>query len=258
MGGNNTKEESYIYNNKNILFHFKMNNKNDQDSPFNFRDSPIECVYIISGKDFNNIINYLKELNKDNNILDNEKEESEGKNTNKINNVFNPEDIHFYTELKELKDTSKNELDYCIIKEDILKVLKIDNDLYKDKNVSYFVFGQKHFLLFKDNEFLEIKKNVNVDSILSDENVDVEMKLENSKKSLIKKLILLYANEKNINNMLKTNIKDEYDFNEYYLINKQWIENFKYKCSYKIISKKLDEMNLNLSYKGYVLNSEIL
>ena len=56
--------------------------------------------------------------------------------------------------------------------------------------------------------------------------------------------------------MLKTNIKDEYDFNEYYLINKQWIEDFKNKCLYKNISKKLDEMNLNLSYKGYVLNSE--
>ena len=258
MGGNNTKEESFNFNSKNILFHFKMNNKNDQDSPFNFRDSPIECVYIISGKDFNNIINYLKELNKDNNILNNEKEESEGKDANKINNTFNPEDIHFYTELKELKETSKNELDYCIIKEDILKALKIDNDLYKDKNVSYFVFDQKHFLLFKDNEVLEIKKNIDEYIVESDEKDDLMIKLENSKKSLIKKLILLYANEKNINNMLKSNIKDEYDFNEYYLINKQWIEDFKKKCSYKIISKKLDEMNLNLSYKGYVLNSEIL
>ena len=44
---------------------------------------------------------------------------------------------------------------------------------------------------------------------------------------IFKNLILLYAFEKNFKELMKIHIKDEYDINEYYLINRNWINMYK-------------------------------
>ena len=65
---------------------------------------------------------------------------------------------------------------------------------------------------------------------------------------------MLYAFEKNFVQLIEPHIKEEYDFNEYYLINKNWMNNYKQVNNFDKIGKKLEEEGLNLSYKGYLKN----
>ena len=72
----------------------------------------------------------------------------------------------------------------------------------------------------------------------------------------MKKLILLYALEKDFPQLISKKIEDEYDIRKYYLINRSIIEKFKNNHSFSLICKKLE--GYNLSYKGFKKNLHIL
>ena len=65
-------------------------------------------------------------------------------------------------------------------------------------------------------------------------------------------MILFYTNNKNFHQKLKSSIKDEYDINKYYLIKDKCVKQYKKLFWYKQIKKSLKQMNLELSYNGYV------
>ena len=50
---------------------------------------------------------------------------------------------------------------------------------------------------------------------------------------------------------MKLTLKDEYDFNEYFLINRNWIQKYKDLNNFNTISQILDNENNQFSYKGY-------
>ena len=70
-------------------------------------------------------------------------------------------------------------------------------------------------------------------------NVEEDIK-EDYRKEVLKYLILLCAFEKNFVQLIEPHIKEEYDFNEYYLINKNWMNNYKQVNNFDKICKKLE------------------
>ncbi len=77
---------------------------------------------------------------------------------------------------------------------------------------------------------------------------------ENKEQIIIKSLILLYANEKYFQKLLESPIVDEYDLKNYYLINQNFIEEYKENNDYKKVSEILDAQEYNYSYKGFCFN----
>ena len=77
----------------------------------------------------------------------------------------------------------------------------------KKKNINFFELKEKRYIFFEENNILEITKS---------EKISVDEKREN----ILKNLILIYAYEKNYDKLFISSIEDEYDINEYYLINK--------------------------------------
>ena len=69
--------------------------------------------------------------------------------------------------------------------------------------------------------------------------------INDNKISILKCLILLYGNERLIKKRLSSNIQNGEIFN-YYLVNKDFINNFKNKFYYSNINKILSTNNYNL------------
>ena len=123
------------------------------------------------------------------------------------------------------------------------------NDIYLDENKK------------KEEKNENIINNGNTVSIINQNSSQQSMKKENQISTneedeetiTIKALILLYGFQKNFIKLMKSPIIDEYDFKEYYLINRDWIDDFK--ASFNI-SAILDMKNYNYSYKGFSKNIE--
>ena len=224
---NNEKNSNNNYN----LLNFKINQR---DKSFELKDYSTDKVYIILKDDYDKGLDYIN--NKDNKIRNSYRKKQE----------FSPSQISFYHELKDIKNENNNWIEFSIVTKEFLKQLNLDEKQYENSFVNYFEFNNVHFLLFQNNDILQIMKKEN------------EKEEENfSDLEIIKNLILLYANNKNFFDKLKSPIKDEYDINEYYLINWDWLEEFLNLLEYEQkFKKELDNMNLNLSFKGYILKLE--
>ena len=75
---------------------------------------------------------------------------------------------------------------------------------------------------------------------------------------IIKKfLILLYFNEQRIKNKIKKNVKDVYNFKHYYLIKKDWLNDFKRIFKYEEIINALNLENKRYSYVKFNLTKLI-
>ena len=215
------------------IFNFNLSKKViDNDLNCELRNQSMKKVFIISREDFDRGIKHLKE-------------------NNKINKFFfglDEIEINFYTKANQIENNQ--DLDFIIVNEKFLLLLEINEKEYEDNNIFFITFNKRYYLYFpNDNHY-----------ILELFNDETNEKNKNSlKENTLKKLILLYANEKHFMELLGTPIKDEYDINEYYLINKNWIEEYKNKFNFKDIKKALDNMNLDdFSYKGFCYNLENL
>ncbi len=131
------------------------------------------------------------------------------------------------------------------VTEEFLNQLKIDKEKYQDVFVNYFQNNNTNFLLFQNNDILEItqlKEDIEEDK--EDDKLD-EMET-------IKNMILLYANDSNFYDKLYSPIKDEYDMNKYYLINGSWVVDYQKKICYERIKQELEKMKLDLNFNGYI------
>ena len=213
------------------IFNFRMSKEIvDKKLNYELRNQPMQKIYVISREDFNNGIKYIKEKNEENSIL-----------------ILGKE-IGFFSQAYQVV---KNQyLEYSLVNEKFLRLLEVNEKEYIDKNIFFITFSNKYYLYFPND-------NHNILELFKDETVK---KNKNSiKENIIKKLILLYANEKHFMESLRTPIQDEYDTNGYYLINKIWIDEYKNKYNFKEIKEALDNMNLGeLSYKGFCCNLESL
>ena len=150
-----------------------------------------------------------------------------------------------------------SEKDFVLVDEEYLKKLNCKENIYSNKSVYYFKSGNKHFILFYDDEVIEIndKKEENKkNEIKTEEKKENDEINENEEENIMKSLILLYANEKEIQKLLNSYIVDQYDLKEYYLINKNFIDEFMDNNDYTKVKDILDKENYNLSYNGYYFN----
>lgn len=266
-----TTSEKQIYNFKD----FKDSNNNFYSVDFN--DYKLTKIYIINKDD------YDKALNIKNNYLHQRKTDY----FYYYNNFNNKITFTFYSTSKEVKNLFKNNIDFYLVNEDFLKSI-YDENKYNGKEVFLFKNEEKCYFLFtkEENKLLEVfKKNKNssdlnnnikdinniynsdnrgniiniLENVDKDEILDTNENPENSdvqinNEDIIKNLILLYGFEKEFNQLLEAHIKEEYDINEYYLINKNWINLIKKYYYYKEICQILNDMNISYSYKGYLIN----
>ena len=264
--------------NKQINDFKDFKDSNNNFSSVDFNDYILTKIYIINKDDYDKALN--------NNNL-NHRNINYSYSYYNMNNKIN---FKFYSTSKEVKSLFKNNIDFSLVKEDFLKSFS-DKNKYNGKEVFFFKNKEKCYFLFtkEGNELLEVCKkekdcldlnnnikdinNINnsdnseikdnfiniIDNIDKDEIFDTNENPENSdvernNEDIIKNLILLYGFEKEFNKLLEAHIKEEYDINEYYLINKNWINMIKKNYYYGEIYQILNDMNISYSYKGYLIN----
>ena len=250
-----------------------------------------EKVYLISKKDYINGFKLQKELE----IT--KKRALSGKSMyipNRKNTPFKIKTFELFSSYNKFKDLLQSEDEYVFIKKDYLKLFP-NKEIYKDKEILLFQNDKKKYLYFKeDDTLLDISENDNSNknqenniNIINNEdqnkiqpennnlnNISKENKNDNpekndesdsdifdinkEKENIIKNLILIYAFEKNINDLMKSSIKDEYDLNEYYLINKEWMKKFKQIFNFNEVKSYIEKINPEYSYKGYLIFLESL
>ena len=208
--------------NKILNFTFtKDDEENEENSKFKIKNYKFECKYLISKNDY-------EKGNKS---------------------------MFYYYKFKDI--LSKKEKDFVLVDEKYLKKLNCNENIYSNKSVYYFKSGNKHFIFFGDDEIIEINdkkeenKKYEIKKEEKKENNEID---ENEEENIMKSLILLYANEKEIQKLLNSYIVDEYDLKEYYLINKNFIDEFIKNNNYKKVRDILDNKNYNYSYNGYYYN----
>ena len=189
-------------------------------------------IYIISKKNFDEGIKYLDSINKENEESEKKTEKKEYKNEI---NFFNKENF---------QRVRNKKFEFSIVTEEFLISLNIEKDNYKNKSVNFYEIESKKYLAFQDGSLFEISdlevKDKNNKEILEGD------KVLDPKDLILKILILIYANEKEILKLLKLPIEDEYDIKEYYLIYKSWINDYKRQANYDKICQVIEEMKINL------------
>ena len=220
-----------------------------EDKKFDIKNYKYEHKYLISKEKYEDGIKYLKKLTRN----------------------FNFKNLFYYSQYQDVKE-GKN---YVLVNDSFLKALKCNEEIYKNKFVVYFESKGKHFIYFEDDQILEItylneeKEEENKNEIKDEEEKDHENNKEDNKNNkankkketdenkeqiIIKSLILLYANEKYFQKLLESPIVDEYDLKNYYLINQNFIEEYKENNEYKKVSEILEAQEYNYSYKGFCFN----
>ena len=153
----------------------------------------------------------------------------------------NWENIKIYSEEDELKDVVKNIKHYSFINKELLcdgmcipmpnlegKEIKIS----KDKNKISLLSVKNNFIItFNENNIKDYKNLYYVEEITK------------------KIFVLLYYNEKKIQEKIKNEIKDVYNFEKYYLINTNWLDDYKEFFSYESVIKKIKKNLKDYSYE---------
>ncbi len=239
------------------IFNFKYNQDNNDNSPFIFKDHPLQKLYIISSDDFN----------KGNDSI---------KKSTDLNEDFN---FNFYSSLDDIKASSNKDIEFTLVNEDYLKKIKITENKYKEKHIFYFDIENKQFILFinqinlleitknekyklqeeainvnESNSTNEVQNNINHISEESKKGNDLLMNSEvvnqesiEEKKALLKNLILLYENEKYFLKLIESPIQDEKDIKEYYFINFNFINAYKNNTNFNEIKNILESKKIGLN-----------
>ena len=249
-------------NDKSDDFIINGSDKNTSNSKFSyiFRDFNNEG-YIIDKKyfdifrssiNFNELYSLLDPLNEENKKKFKE-ELKKYLEKNPLN--INEKEIHFYSKEEEMKEIVKNFKNYSFINEELLvngmgiDASKLKGNLIKvsknEKNTILMPVSN-NFILFINKE----KKDLVEEEERNKEKINKEYKNLYYVEEITKKIfILLYFHKKKFQEKLKSKIKDIYNFKKYYLINSEWLEEYKQFFLYDLIEKKLDEKFQNYSYK---------
>jgi len=228
---------------------------------YSFREFKLNC-YIIDKKkfddfrlsiNFNELVQILNTINEENK----EKFKKELKLfLEKHPYSPNGKDIKIYSKSEEMKIIVKDFNNYSFINKELLFDVmgapksQIEEGLLKvsknEKNTSLYSFSGNFLLSInierkENDEKNKIDENKNIKEI---ENIQKNKKFKNLyyiDKITLKILILLYVNEKIIERKIKNPIKNKYNFKKYYLINKEWLKEYKEFFLYDYVIKKIEE-----------------
>ena len=239
------------------------NEKEDENVNINklsyiFHNFDVEC-YIIDKKSFDifrNAINFDNLISILNPINDENKNKFKKELKKYLENnpyIPNGNNIKIYSKEEEMKEIVKNFNNYSFVNKELLidgmglKESQLDKKMLKsskNKNNLYLLSVFNNFIVNININNKE-KKNRNEDMVEEYKNLYY---VEEITKKIF---VLLYYNEKIIQEKIKKEIKDVYDFKKYYLINRDWLEEYKEFFLYDFIKKKLDNHinNNNYTYK---------
>jgi len=163
---------------------------------------------------------------------------------------------------EEVEKLIRDKTEFILVNKEYIEKKQSNQAEYNDKKVIFFESDNKKYLIFpKDNNnILEIATSKTPENLQDNKtnkgpegNINIG-KFNETKEVILKKLILLHAFEKHFIQLINSPIKDEYDINEYYLINKNWINCYKSTFLYQQFTPLIDSMQLTCSYKGYCTN----
>ena len=197
-------------------------------------------VYLIEENEFYYIINYFNFdlFEKIDNITE-EKEKDE--EMNKINSDKGL--INLRVNIISESQLNPN-LKYCLVDEKLCKNINLPLEKYNQIHIILFSNQKDKLLFFKSSKkLLKINKAGKYSFSLSE--------YENPKEIIIKNIIQLYENEKEINNYLKEKINNDENIISYYIINKHWIDQYKKCYNYDSIIQKKKE-NINVQNKDLI------
>ena len=234
---------------------------------FIFRNFNIEC-YIIEKKILNEFLNsnnlpkILNPINEENIKKFNEelKEIIEEKGIIPIQSK-----IEIYSDLEKIKELVTEE-NFSLVNEEFLcDVMSVDQSNLVDQKIKFSNNAQNESLIFTSKNYV-----LNIDKYIESEYDEYPEEYKNLYyvEDITKKIfVLLYFNEIRMKEKIKMDITDFYNFKDYYLINKEWIEEYKQFFLYDEVIDKLEniikdntnEHNINYSYKKakYNLNDII-
>ena len=262
--------DQVISNEQNANIHLNMS--------YTIREFKLDC-YIIDKKNFDNFrssINFNKLIQILNTINEENKEKFKKvlkQYLDKHPYTYNGKDIKIYSKIEEMKEIVKDFNNYSFINKELLFdvmgapkshieecMLKVSRN---EKNTSLYS-SSGNFLLSINIEKKE-KENEKKNKIDGKNKIEENAKNINKFKNLyyadkntLKILILLYANEKIIEKKIKNPIKNKYNFRKYYLINKDWLKEYKEFFLYDFVIKKIEEdpelKDPKYSYKNIIYN----
>ena len=240
----------------------ESNNNADTRFSYLFCDYEIDC-YIIDKKIFDAFCLAIN-FNEFKSILDTINQKSKNKFKEKLNQYlkenpfnFNESKIKFYSKEEEMKEIVKNLHNYSYVnKELLINGMGINVSQLEGHLIKSFRNENNLSLLFTSNNFI-ITINEEKNKILN--NKHEKYKNLYYVDDITKKIfILLHFHEKKMVEKLKTKIKNVYKFKKYYLINKNWLKEYKEYFLYDLIIKKLDEKYENYSYEKIKFNLDNL
>ena len=234
-----------------------------------FRQFELEC-YLIDKKyfdefrkaiNFNDLISLLNPINEENK----QKFKIELKKyLDKNPFIPNGENIKLYSEINEMKELVKNFNNYSFINKELLIAMGVPYSTLEGKKMKVSKNGKNTSLLSISNDYIlsiEIEKKKENNEVKENENEKEKKEIKNTDNKKYKNLyyleeitkkifVLLHFNEQFIHNKLKKNIKDIYNFKRYYLINNEWLKEYKEFFLYDFVEKKIEfeYKNKNYSY----------
>ena len=153
-----------------------------------------------------------------------------------------------------MKEIAKNFQNYSFVNKELLvNGMGIDESKLKGNLIKASKNGKNTILLpVPYNFILIINKEIDIieEKKKNKEIIKKEYKNLYYVEEITKKIfILLYFHEKKFQEKLKNKIKDIYNIKKYYLVNSEWLEEYKQFFLYDLIKEKLDEKYQNYSYK---------
>ena len=236
------QSKKVIDESKFILFKKKFIPNSNIKISSSSQDMPFQKCYIIQESNYKRIINYYNTL-----IGANES----------ASTIIVPSPNLLPTILDINTILTLNE--FYIVNKEFLKYLGSERKLYEKQNIYFHQKDNKIYLLFpnepKENNVLEI-----VDLNNKDNKFGLNIFPENSKESdiiykkekIFQKCLLLTAFENDLLKLMEKPIDDVFnDIKEYYLINQNWLNVYKYiyRDIFIEIKKFLDSINIsNINY----------
>ena len=243
------------------------NKQNDKSNlNFSFRDFKLEC-YMIEEKYLNQ---FKKAINFDklSPLLD-PKNENKDKFKEELEEylqfnpyVLNTDDIQIYSKEEDMKKIVKNFNDYIFVNEELLvdamgvpknklegNLIKVSNN---EKNISLISISNNFTININSQKYkLQNQNQIQNKKIENEEYKNLYYVDEITKKIFV----LMYFNEHLIQQKIKKEIKDVYNFKDYYLINREWINEYKEFFLYDYVIKgKLNLENNKDSYNKIKYN----
>ena len=149
-----------------------------------------------------------------------------------------------------------NITEFYVVNKEFLDYTENQKNFYEKQNIYLHKNANKVYLFFPDEpsgqnilEIIEIQ-NIDNNGIKNNENIESNLIYE-QKKKMLKKCLLLTAFERDLFKLFEKSIEDEYnDIGEYYLININWIKNYKnnYSLLFNNICNLFNNIKLDIKY----------